>query len=416
MQLHRRITTDQIRLILDWYEKDIISFDEALGKLGIKRRRFYDLLKLYRNGKLNGICPKRTNRHRRLPLVVDRIIRQELEKEKCIIDNPSLPLKHYNYAAVRDEVARQIGREISAQTIRNRAKDWGYYIPIKAAKNKHIRIVLTTATGLLLQHDSSIHLWSPWAKEKWVLITTIDDYSRYLLLAEFVLEESAWDHIKALKKVILAYGSGGSYYTDNHAIFRFTKKMETIWRTPRKDVREVKTQWERTVKECGMSVIHALSPEAKGKIERPYRWLQDRIVRRCSKENVITIDEARLVLKEEVDRYNNHQVHSTTREIPIIRFERAKKEGKTVFKPFKLPYPYTSTKDIFCFKEERTVNGYSSISWRGGYIKVPKHIPEGARVGLHIIPSSSHPELRIWYRQELVQSILLAPKTILIKK
>jgi hypothetical protein len=73
----------------------------------------------------------------------------------------------------------------------------------------------------------------------------------------------------------------------------------------------------------GVKVIFALSPQAKGKVERPYRWMQDRIVRICCLEKISDVDGARSVLYEELDRYNNHQVHSTTEEIPAIRFERA---------------------------------------------------------------------------------------------
>ena len=86
-------------------------------------------------------------------------------------------------------------------------------------------------------------------------------------------------------------------------------------------------------------------------MERHYRWLQDRIVRTYAIEKLSTIEEVRAVLKEELDRYNNHQVHSTTGEIPITRFEKARKEGKGLFRPFVLPKPYTSTKDIFCLRE-----------------------------------------------------------------
>jgi len=78
--------------------------------------------------------------------------------------------------------------------------------------------------------------------------------------------------------------------------------------------------------ECKVKPIYALSPQAKGKIERPYRWLQDRIVRTCARENIRKIEETREVLAYEVKRYNEQQVHSTTGEIPIIRFERARKE------------------------------------------------------------------------------------------
>ena len=87
----------------------------------------------------------------------------------------------------------------------------------------------------------------------------------------------------------------------------------------------------------GVEVIHALSPQAKGKIERPYRWMQDRIMRTCALEGIDNIGDGRAILREEVDRYNNHQVHSTTGEIPHLRFARALKEGNSLFRPFALP-------------------------------------------------------------------------------
>lgn len=111
-----------------------------------------------------------------------------------------------------------------------------------------------------------------------------------------------------------------------------------------------------------VKVTHSLSPQARGKIERPYGWLQDRIVITCAREGIKTIQQAGDVLKYEVDRYNNHQVHSTTGEVSIMRFERAINERKTLFREFVVPPPYKSTKDIFCLRIERTVNAYRKIS------------------------------------------------------
>jgi hypothetical protein len=84
-------------------------------------------------------------------------------------------------------------------------------------------------------------------------------------------------------------------------------------------------------------------------------------VRACALEKLTTIDEVRMVLKEEVNCYNNHQVHSVTREIPGARFEKARKEGSSLFRPFALPKPFTSLKDVFCLREKRMVNGYRRI-------------------------------------------------------
>lgn len=410
MQLHKRLTKDQIKLVLDWYSKGLMGRDEALAKLGVKRRRFYDLLKNYREGKLASLNPPvRSNTHRKIAVLTEKTIRIELEKEKRLIDNPAMPVKTYNYAAVRDRVVEQTKKAVSAQTVRNRAKAWGFYLPQRQPKTKHTRVVLTTATGLLLQHDASHHLWSPFADKKWVLITTLDDYSRMLVYADFWEEETTWSHIMALKGVVTKYGVGSNYYTDNHSIFRFIERQETYWRTPKKQASDVKTQWERAVKECGMGTIYAMSPEAKGKIERPYRWLQDRIVRACAKAGVADIAGGRDILKAEVERYNTKQVHSTTKEIPLVRFQRAEREGNTVFRPISFPVPYTSLKDVFCLKETRVVNGYNQFLWRGQPNQLPNRIPEGAKVELHILPDSISPELRVWYKDELIQSISLAP-------
>ncbi len=97
-----------------------------------------------------------------------------------------------------------------------------------------------------------------------------------------------------------------------------------------------------------MQVWYALSAQAKGKVERTYRWLQDRIIRRCAREHITEIEKAKFVLQQELHRYNEKQVHSTTGEIPGIRLQKAIKEGKTCFKPFKLPPGYKSVKDILC--------------------------------------------------------------------
>jgi len=169
---------------------------------------------------------------------------------------------------------------------------------------------------------------------------------------------------------------------------------------------EADPQWRQVMRILGVDVAYALSPAAKGKVERPYRWLQDRIVRTCAIEKITTIDDGRAVLKEEVDRYNDHQVHSTTREIPSIRFEKARKEGNSLFRPFAVPKPYTSTNDVFCLREKRTVNGYRKISLFNHEIVVP-NVPLREEVEVHLIPDVERDALqvRVWHDNRMVQSV-----------
>ena len=135
----------------------------------------------------------------------------------------------------------------------------------------------------------------------------------------------------SLEAVWLRHGIPFSYYVDSHSIFRFVERRDSVWKKQYLKTDDADPQWKRIMNECRVKVTYALSPQAKGKIERPYRWLQDRIVRTCAREGIRTIDGARDALRSEVHRYNEHQVHSTTGEIPIVRFEEPSKKRSISF-------------------------------------------------------------------------------------
>jgi hypothetical protein len=149
----------------------------------------------------------------------------------------------------------------------------------------------------------------------------------------------------------------------------------------------------------------------KAKLKRPYRWLQDHIVRRCAKEKILTIEQGQEILNEEVYRYNTKTVHSTTGEIPDLRFSKAIKEKQSAFKPFAVPQPLRAIEDVFCIRELRIVSGYQTIAWRNHFFKVPAYIPVGAEVTLHVVPDKDKPQLRVWYQDKLVNVIFLHPRS-----
>lgn len=219
-----------------------------------------------------------------------------------------------------------------------------------------------------------------------------------MLYAALVEKETRWTHISALEYVWLRYGFPFKYYVDSHSIFRFIEKRDSVWKKHYLKTDEVDPQWKRVLSECKVGTVYALSPQAKGKIERPYRWLQDRIVRTCARENIRKIEDAREVLSHEVKRYNERQVHSVTGEIPVMLFERAITEGKSLFRPFQIPAPYESTKDIFCIKEERTTDAYRKISINGLELKVPGVDPY-EQVELRMVPDKETglTEIRFWH-------------------
>ncbi len=401
--LHKKFKNKQVNSLLKSYLSKEIKIDYILEILGIKRSRFFELLKEYQKAPDSfSISYKRTKNPRRVSKEVEENIIKELRIERGLIEDKNVALRRYNYSYIRDQLWRKYGQKVSVPTIIDRAKKNNFYFP-RPKRKAHDREVVTNYVGELIQHDSSYHKWSPYAEEKWHLITSLDDYSRHLLYADFVQPETSWDHILALESVILRYGFPYAYYVDSHSIFRFVQKRDSFWRTHHKVTDEADPQWKRVLNDCRIKIIYALSPQARGKIERPYGWLQDRIVRTCARENIRTIDQARQLLQAEVNRYNNHQVHSTTREIPSLRFQQALEAKKSLFREFTVPPPFQSSKDIFCLRAERIVNPYRKISFNNLEFRM-EGVPIRGTVQLRIVPNkkSGLAEIRFWYGNRLV--------------
>ena len=318
-----------------------------------------------------------------------------------MIANPMIPLRTYNYTYVQQLLADTYDEKVSVPTVITIAKKHGFFLP-KRERKAHDREVATHYVGELLQHDASHHLFAPYAGEKWYLLTTLDDYSRMLLYARLIKQETTWAHIVALQHVCVARGIPMCYYVDNHSIFRFVQGRDSRWRKHNLLTDDADPQWKQVLQDLRVRVTYALSAEAKGKIERPYRWLQDRLVRTCARERITRIEEAQEVLEQEEQRYNHRQVHSTTGEIPIIRFERALRENQSLFREFKIPYPFQSLKDIFCFRLKRTVDGYRTISVDNLKLRV-HNTPLHHEVELRITPNGQPGlcEARIWYKDKL---------------
>lgn len=403
-QLHKRFNTEQVKMLFQRYNTGDMSRAEIQEILGLGKTRFFALLKSFKND-ANGfeINYQRIPRSR-LSVETESVIAKELNREKLLVEDPRLPITSYNYSAVRDRLLKQEIR-VSVPTIIQRAKQLDCYKPQRKHK-VHTREVLTTAIGALIQHDASIHLWSPFAAEKWTLITSIDDYSRMLLFADLVSQETSWAHIQAAQALMQSYGVPLRYYVDNLRVFRFIQNRDSAWRKNVLETDDVITQWRQMMAVLKVDVSYALSPQAKGKVERPYRWLQDRLVRTCALDQLSSIEDVRSVLQNEVERYNNHQVHSTTGEIPRARFEKAMHTGNSLFRPFALPKPYTSTKDVFCLRSTRMVNGYRKISLFNQLIDVPD-VPLRDNVELHLVPDLSRHalEVRVWFHQKMVRSV-----------
>lgn len=216
-------------------------------------------------------------------------------------------------------------------------------------------------------------------------------------------KETSWVHIVAAKTVVTNFGCPLKYYVDNHSIFRFVERRDTVWQKNHVGEEEAVVQWKEVLKDLNIEVTHALSPAAKGKVERPYQWLQDHLVRTCVREGITNISQAREVLYEELYRYNNRRIHSTTKEIPIVRYEKALKEKRSLFRKFQIRKPYETMEDIFCYRIKRVVDSYRKVSWNSlkfSLSGVSPHDEVELRISFDL--STRMAKIRFWCRGRLV--------------
>ena len=400
-QLHKKFKDSQVKELIERYLRKEIERKYIQQILGIGKARFFTLVSSYRQDPKNfSIQYNRKVTTRGISQNIEKNIIKELTIEKKMIQDKNIALKSYNYSYIKDFLWDKYKQRVSLPTIINRAKKNNFYLK-KPKRTAHDREVLTNYAGELIQHDSSYHKWSPYAPEKWYLITSLDDFSRYMLYAKLLEKETSWAHIVALEAVFLKYGLPYSYYTDSHSIFRFVQGRDSFWRKHHLLTDDVETQWKQVLNDCNVKVIYALSPQARGKIERPYGWLQDRLVRTCARENITDIKEAQRILNYEVHRYNYRQIHSTTQEVPYFRFQRALKEKKSLFREFNIKPPHQSTKDIFCLRLQRTIDAYRRISINNLLLKV--HGNPYETVELRIYPlNNTISEVRFWCNDKLI--------------
>jgi len=400
-QLHKRFSDEQVKDMLKRYLNGEIGRSYLQQMLGVGKSRFFALIYRYRKSPESFSVQYQRRSPLRMDPKTEAGILKELKIDQQAIENPQVPLRSYNYSYVKERLRSKYHQQASLSTIIERAKKHGFYLKRKAHK-AHDREVLTRYAGELIQHDSSHHLWAPAAQEKWYLITSLDDFSRYLFYAKLVESETVWTHIDALQRLVLRYGYPYAFYVDCHAIFRFVRGRDALHVRQSCLTDDVDPQWKQVLLECGIQPKYALSPQAKGKIERPYRWIQDHLVRTCVREDVSDIAAANQILYKEVHEYNYKRIHSTTGEIPARRFEQALREKRSLFRAFKIPPPFQSAKDLFCFRIQRTTDAYRRVSLDNLIFKV-NGVSHHQPLTLRIAPRSQDlAEVRFWNNNRLV--------------
>jgi len=151
--------------------------------------------------------------------------------------------------------------------------------------------------GEMIQIDGSHHDWFEGRGPKCVLMGYIDDATGKVF-ARFYEYEGTIPAMDSFKRYIRKYGIPVKAYLDKHTTYKSSAKPSL------KDDSEPLSQFQRAMKELVVEVIHAHSPQAKGRIERLFRTFQDRVVKEMRLRGIKTVEEANKFLTEYLPQYN----------------------------------------------------------------------------------------------------------------
>jgi transposase-like protein len=189
--------------------------------------------------------------------------------------------------------------------------------------------------GMLLQMDGSHHAWN--GKDMWVLIGAIDDATSDVPHAEFFKREGTMECLTVMRKIIEKKGIPLAVYVDKAGWAGGCKKKHQS------------SQFQRACSEMGTRVIFANSPEAKGRIERFWGTLQDRLIPEMRIRDIKTIEEANRFLQEE---FLPGYWKKRNTIAPVSRESKYRKSSKK-----------RELEEIFCVKEIRKVKPDHTIQW-----------------------------------------------------
>jgi len=122
-QVHKRLIDEQVKMILKRFIGKELSSEQAMGLLGLKRSQFFEWVNRYREGEESfTIQYQRQGKNRRISPAVKGKMLQELKLEKALIEDPTLPIRFYNYSYIRDRLCKKYQYRVSLPTIIDRAK------------------------------------------------------------------------------------------------------------------------------------------------------------------------------------------------------------------------------------------------------------------------------------------------------
>lgn len=321
------------------WQRGRLTQQEAAGLLGVCDRTFRRYLVRYEDKGMEGLVDHRLGQvsHRCAP--VDEVI--------ALADLYSRRYRGFTVKHFFSWYRRKHGGARSYTWVKNRLQDRGLVpkAPRKGAHRK--RRPRAPYVGMMLHQDGSRHEWVP--GKLWDLIVTMDDATGEHYSMFFVDEEGTQSSFQGITEVINNLGIFASLYTDRGSHY---------WYTPEAGGRvnkEVLTQFGRAMRQLGIDMIPAYSPEARGRSERTFKTHQDRLVKELAAAGITDMRKAnRYIARVYMPAHN-------------AEFAVPPEESTNMF----VPWVGTAVEDILCEHYERTVGNDNCVRFNGMVLQIP---------------------------------------------
>ncbi|MCH7722021.1 MAG: ISNCY family transposase [Bacteroidetes bacterium] len=318
-------------MLISQIEQEKISVLEASSLMELSQRQIYRILKRVKAEGAKGII------HKLRGIKSNRGYPRELKEE--IIKIYKKRYSDYGPTLFSEMLEEYHNISMNRETLRNWLRQRSITTSIRKKRPHRRKRERRSCYGELLQFDGSHHDWFESRGVECCLLNAVDDATGRVYL-RFASSENTEDVLLTMWEYVNKYGIPRSIYTDRGSVYYAKEKL---------------TDFGRAMKQLNVELIIAKSPQAKGRVERFNRTLQDRLIKALRREGISNIAEANRYLQEVfINKFN--QRFAVNPELPDVH---------RLAKGYKL-------EDIFCYKTYRQVRNDYTINLNGGYIQLLK--------------------------------------------
>ncbi|PZM11346.1 ISNCY family transposase [Rhizobium tubonense] len=239
-----------------------------------------------------------------------------------------------------EKLGERDGLRVSRETLRSWMVDAGLWLSRKQRRTFHQPRLRREAYGELVQIDGSEHRWFEDRGDPCSLLVFVDDATGKLMQLRFVRSESAFSYFEALELYLHDHGAPIAFYSDKHSVFRVAKKEAKGG--------QGMTQFGRALCELNVEILCANSSQAKGRVERMNRTLQDRLVKELRLAGICDMEAGNAFLPGFMKHYN-------------VRFAIVPARSDDLHRPMNLAPDRLA--EILCKREQRYVGAQLTFSF-----------------------------------------------------